>query len=70
MAEDELNGRLTKLREEWKPFDAIALIRSELGLSVAQAKQYLHDHPAWHEALARWDDTLDELEQKLDESGR
>jgi hypothetical protein len=65
----DLHEQLTLLRSEWKPFEAIALIRKELGLSVPEAKQYLHDHPAWHDALADWDGTLDEVEGEFDAGG-
>jgi hypothetical protein len=63
----QLDGRLAELRIEWKPFDAIRLIQSELGLSLPNAKQYLHDHPAWHDALVDWDETLDQVERDFDE---
>jgi hypothetical protein len=55
--------QLIELRQQWKPFEAVELIRRELGLPRHRAKQYLYDHSAWHDALANWDKTLDELEQ-------
>jgi hypothetical protein len=57
-----LDDELTRLRDEWKPIQAIALIHRELGLPRHKAKDYLHAHPAWHDALAAWDEKLDELE--------
>jgi hypothetical protein len=57
-----LDDELVRLRDESKPIQAIALIHRELGLPRHKAKDYLRAHPAWHDALATWDERLDELE--------
>jgi len=61
----ELEAELIRLREEWRPTQAIAAIRRELGLPLAEAKAYLHDHHVWREALVTWDRTLDEFEESM-----
>lgn len=63
---ESLDDALVRLRAEWQPIPAIALIRRELGLSLTDAKRYLHDHPAWHEPLAKWEQTLDDFVAEIE----
>jgi hypothetical protein len=60
---ESLDDQLAALRERGEPLVAIALIHRELGVSLGEAKQYLHNHPAWRDHLAEWDETLDEFER-------
>lgn len=65
--DQSLDDELVRLRHEWKPIQAIALIHRELGLPRNKAKDYLHSHPAWRDALATWDEKLDELEGRAED---
>jgi hypothetical protein len=66
----DLDRELEDLHERWLPIVAIAAIRRELGLSLNEAKAYLHDHPAGRDDLAnpKWEETLDQLEAEMSAS--
>jgi ribosomal protein L7/L12 len=66
---ESLDALLIKLHEEWKPIEAIKAIKTELDVSLSEAKQYLHDHPAWRADLEKWDKVLDEVELEVRADG-
>jgi hypothetical protein len=67
--DDRLNDRLAELHAEWKPIEAIKAIKTELGVSLAEAKQYLHGRPEWRADLDKWDKVLDEVERDVHAEG-